>query len=132
VNVLGGFGVMNADAEWNDARSSLFAELIIRYGRALDEEEYVQRGLAAMRSSFVMMYCPENPKTRAQWEKKYPWLGPEDFGFTMENYGHDGETAPDATGLGVFTIYDWGNGAASEAYERLLDHFGEELVLRAH
>jgi hypothetical protein len=34
-------------------------------------------------------------------------------------------------GMGVFTIYDWGNGAASEAYLRLLDHFGEDVVLRA-
>ena len=130
VNVLGGFGVMNADGEWNDSRSSLFAELIIRYGQALDNDEYVERGLAAMRSSFVMMYCPENPKTRAQWEKKYPWFGPADYGFTMENYGHGGATDPNAGGMGVFTIYDWGNGAASEGYNRLLDHFGEDLVHR--
>jgi hypothetical protein len=130
VNVLGGFGVMNADGEWNDARSSLFAELIIRYGQELALPEYVERGLAAMRSSFVMMYCPENPVTRAQWEKKYPWFGPADYGFTMENYGHNGKTGKDATGMGVFTIYDWGNGAAAEAYERLLDHFGEALVLQ--
>ena len=33
VNVLGGFGVMNADGEWNDSRQSLFAGLILRYGR---------------------------------------------------------------------------------------------------
>lgn len=131
VNVLGGFGVMNADGEWNDSRSSLFAELIIRYGQITDNDELVQRGLAAMRSSFVMMYCPENPKTRVQWEKKYPFFNQKDFGFTMENYGHGGETAPDATGMGVFTIYDWGNGAAAEAYNRLLDHLGAELVLRA-
>jgi hypothetical protein len=122
--------VMNADGEWNDARSSLFAELIIRYGQELALPEYVERGLAAMRSSFVMMYCPENPVTRAQWEKKYPWFGPADYGFTMENYGHNGKTGKDATGMGVFTIYDWGNGAAAEAYERLLDHFGEALVLQ--
>ena len=132
VNVFGGFGVMNGDAEWLDSRASLFAELIIRYGQLLGVDEYIQRGLAAMRSSFVMMYCPENPKTRAQWEKKYPFFGEEDFGFTMENYGHGGHTGPDATGVGVFTIYDWGNGAASEAYNRLLDHFGRDLVTRTH
>jgi hypothetical protein len=32
--------------------------------------------------------------------------------------------------MGVFTIYDWGNGAAAEAYNRMLDHFGEDLILR--
>ena len=31
--------------------------------------------------------------------------------------------------MGVFTIYDWGNGAAAEAFNRLLDHFGSELAL---
>ena len=30
VNVLGGFGVLNADGEWNDSRESLFSELIIQ------------------------------------------------------------------------------------------------------
>jgi hypothetical protein len=129
VSVLGGFGVMNADGEWNDARASLFAELIVRYGQVLELDEYVERGLAALRSSFVMMYCPENPTTRALWEKKYPFFGPEDYGFTMENYGHDGVADADGAGLGEFTIYDWGNGAAAEAFERMRDHLGDAVIL---
>jgi rhamnogalacturonyl hydrolase YesR len=131
VNVLGGFGVMNSDGEWNDSRESLFAEIIIKYGQELGIEEYIQRGLAALRSSFVMMYCPENPKTKLQWEKRHPFFGPEDYGFTMENYGHGGSTNPEGGGMGVFTIYDWGNGAAAEAYNRLIDHYGEDFVTRA-
>lgn len=130
VNVLGGFGVMNCDGEWLDSRESLFAELIVRYGLELDEDEYIQRGLAALRSSFVMMYCPENPRTKALWEKTHTFFGPEDYGFTMENYGHGGVTSSEGAGMGVFTIYDWGNGAAAEAYNRMLDHFGPELVHR--
>ena len=27
--------------------------------------------------------------------------------------------------MGEFTIYDWGNGAASEAYNRIIDKFGK-------
>jgi hypothetical protein len=130
VEALGGFGVMNADAEWNDSRESLFAELIVRYGQELARDEYVQRGLAALRASFVMMYAPENPRTREQWERRHPFFGPEDYGFTMENYGHGGRTSPEGEGMGVFTIYDWGNGAAAEAYNRMIDHFGVELVHR--
>jgi len=130
VNVLGGFGVMNCDGEWLDSRESLFAEIIVRYGIELGIGEYIQRGLAALRSSFVMMYCPENPKTTRQWEKRHPFFGPEDYGFTMENYGHGGRTSPEGKGMGVFTIYDWGNGAAAEAYNRMLDHFGDEFLLR--
>lgn len=130
VPVLGGFGVMNADGEWLDARQSLFAELIIRYGLEMGVEEYVQRGLAAMRASFVMMYCPENPVVKALWEKVHSFFGPEDYGFTMENYAHGGRTSPEGAGMGIFTIYDWGNGAAAETWNRLLDRFGREFLLR--
>lgn len=130
VNTLGGFGVMNADGEWNDSRQSLFAELIIRYGEQLDSEEYIQRGLAALRASFVMMYAPENPKTKEQWEKKWDFFGKEDYGFMMENYGHGGTTDPGGVGIGSFTIYDWGNGAASEAYNRIVDHYGMDFISR--
>lgn len=122
VKALGGFGVMNADGEWNDSRQSLFAELILRYGKTLSNPEYTERGLAALKASFVMMYCPENPVTKKQWEEKYPFFGPEDYGFMMENYGHGGETNPKGLGIGVFTIYDWGNGAAAEAYNKIMDH----------
>ncbi|HCC86342.1 MAG TPA: hypothetical protein DEQ06_07155, partial [Porphyromonadaceae bacterium] len=125
VNVLGGFGVMNADGEWNDSRQSLFAGLILRYGALLEREEYRERGIAALKASFVMMYAPENPVTRRQWEKVYPFFGEADYGFTMENYGHGGRTSPEGEGMGEFTIYDWGNGAAAEAYNRILDHFPE-------
>ena len=40
IPVVGGFGVMNADAELNDARQSLFSEVILRYGHLLGREEY--------------------------------------------------------------------------------------------
>jgi len=92
IRALGGFGVMNGDGEWNDSRQSLFAELIIRYGSTLQLPEYIQRGSAALKASFVMMYCPENPETKEQWEKVYPFFNEKDYGFMMENYGHGGET----------------------------------------
>ena len=125
VNVLGGFGVMNVDGEWNDSRQSLFSEIILQYGKLLRQPEYKERGTAALKASFVMMYCPENPTTKEQWEKAWPFFGPKDYGFMMENYGHGGETSSEGIGMGEFTIYDWGNGAASEAYNRILDKFGK-------
>lgn len=130
VEALGGFGVMNCDGEWNDSRQSLFAELIIRYGLELDRIEYIERGAAALRASFVMMYCPENARTKIQWEKAYPFFNERDYGFMMENYGHDGVTDSDGTGMGRFTIYDWGNGAAAEACLRIKEHYGEVLQKR--
>jgi len=76
------------------------------------------------------MYCPENAVVKQMWEKVYPWFGPEDYGFTMENYAHGGRTSPQGEGMGVFTIYDWGNGAAAEAAMRILDHYGHVYVDR--
>lgn len=125
IPVLGGFGVMNGDGEWNDSRQCLFADIIVRYGRELKSDEYVHRGLSALRSAFVMMYCPENPETKAQWEKVYPFFNEKDYGFMMENYGHGGENNAEGLGIGEFTIYDWGNGAAAESYNSMKDHFPE-------
>lgn len=101
----------------------MFAELILRYGRALDLPEYIQRGKAALQASFSMMYCPENPLAREQWEKRWPFLNERDYGFMMENYGHSGTVNGSDLGIGEFTIYDWGNGAASEAVMRIRAHF---------
>ncbi len=123
VNAVGGFGVMNCDGEWNDARQSLFAELIILYGLELNKKEYIERGLAALRASFVMMYCPENPEVKMLWEKVWPFFNEKDYGFTMENYGHGGLVNPEGDGMGNFTIFDWGNGSAAAAYMRILDNF---------
>jgi hypothetical protein len=131
VPALGGFGVMNADGEWNDSRETLFTELFMDYYRATGEPAYFERGIAALRAGFIMMYAPENPEVKAMWEKVYPWFGPADYGFTMENYGHGGKTSPAGEGMGVFTIYDWGNGAAAEAANRIIDHYGQVYVDRA-
>jgi hypothetical protein len=130
VPALGGFGVMNADGEWNDSRETLFAELFLDYYRETGDPDYFERGISALKSGFIMMYCPENPTVRKMWEKVYPWFGPEDYGFTMENYGHGGRTSPEGEGMGVFTIYDWGNGAAAEAAMRILDHYGHVYIDR--
>lgn len=128
VPVIGGFGVLNSDAELNDTRQSLFSILILQYGKALNNQEYIQRGLAALRISFSMMYCPENPQAKVQWEKVWPFFNEKDYGFNMENYGHNGEITNEGVEIGEFTIYDWGNGAASEAYLRLLDTFGDDYI----
>lgn len=128
VRSLGGFGVMNADGEWNDSRQSLFAGLIIEYGMILKKKQYLQRGISALRASFTMMYTPLNPQTMKQWQARWPFFGATDYGFMMENYGHDGITDAHGLGIGEFTIYDWGNGAAAEAYNRLCDVYGKAFL----
>jgi hypothetical protein len=130
IPALGGFGVMNFDGEWNDSRQCLFAELFMDYYRETGEPELFERGVAALKSAFVMMYCPENRQVKRLWEKVWPFFGRADYGFTMENYGHGGATGPEGEGVGEFTIFTWGNGAAAEARNRIRDHFGDVYVDR--
>jgi hypothetical protein len=130
IPALGGFGVMNFDGEWNDSRQSLFCELYLDYFKATGDAVLFERGVAALKAGFVMMYCPENPKAKPLWEKVWPFFGPQDYGFTMENYGHGGEVSAEGEGIGSFTIYDWGNGAAAEARNRVYDHYGDVYIDR--
>jgi len=131
VPALGGFGVMNCDGEWNDSRQCLFAEPFMEYYKETGDPHLFERGVAALKSAFVMMYCPENPQQKVLWEKVWKHFGPEDYGFTMENYGHGGATSPEGEGVGSFTIFTWGNGAASEARNRIYDHWGDVYVDRS-
>jgi hypothetical protein len=121
----GGFGVMNADGEWNDSRQSLFAPLYLEYYKATGNKEYFERGVAALRASFAMMYCPENSQVKAAYEKQHPFFGPESYGFMMENIAHGG---PGPEAIGPFTIFTWGNGAALEAAAKIHDLFGDVYV----
>lgn len=116
----GGFGVMNADAEWNDARQSLFAPLYLELGRQMGDRELVERGVSALRASFSMLYCPENAALAQAYERRFPFFGPESYGFMMENQGHDV-----AQPIGPFTIFTWGNGSALAAVASVRDRFPE-------
>ncbi len=113
VPTIGGFGVMNCDDEWNDARQSLFALTYLRYYKETKSEAYRLRAVWAMKASFYMMFCPENPEVKALYEKVHPHLDERDYGFHMENFNHSDGTQKH--GLGEFTIFDWGNGAASSS-----------------
>ncbi len=122
---LGGFGVMNMDGEWNDARQSLFAPLYLEYYRETGLPEYFERGIDALKSSFAMLYCPENAGVKAAYERTHPMFGPESYGFMMENIFHGG---PGGDYIGPFTIFTWGNGAALASAGKILDMYGDVYV----
>ena len=116
----GGFGVMNADSEWNDARQSLFAPLYLELGSITGDHELTERGVSALRASFSMLYCPENAELARAYEARFSFFGPETYGFMMENQGHGG-----ADPIGTFTIFTWGNGSALAAAATIRDRFPE-------
>lgn len=119
----GGFGVMNGDCEWNDARQSLFAPLYFDLHANTGDPELFERGAAAVGAAFSMMYCPENARLRAGYEAAFPFFGPESYGFMMENQGHGGRLS-----IGTFTIYTWGNGSALAAVAELYDRYPEAMA----
>ncbi len=123
VPTLGGFGVMTSDDEWNDARQSLFALTYCRYYMMTGRETYLLRSIWAMKASFYMMYCPENPRVMQLYNVVHPHLDERDYGFHMENFNHHDGTS--SQGLGEFTIFDWGCGAASAAYFEYMRLMGE-------
>jgi hypothetical protein len=118
VPTLGGFGVMNSDDEWNDARQSLFSLTYLDYYRLTDNKTYLIRGMWAIRAAFYMMYCPENQTVKKLYETVHVHFNEADYGFHMENFNHHDNTA--VKGLGEFTIFDWGNGAACTALAQWL------------
>jgi hypothetical protein len=50
--LLGGFTTQNSDAEWSDARQSQCGNILLDYYRATGKVEYLERGVAAIRSQF--------------------------------------------------------------------------------
>ena len=90
--------------------------------RATNEHEYLERGLSALRASFSMMYCPENGALARAYEARFPFFGPESYGFMMENQGHD-----PGTPIGTFTIYTWGPGSAIAALALVRERFADLL-----
>jgi hypothetical protein len=50
--LLGGFTTQNSDAEWSDARQSLAGTVLMDYYRATGKEEYLERGVSALRAQF--------------------------------------------------------------------------------
>jgi hypothetical protein len=86
---FGGFGVMNTDGEWNDARQAQFAETLSNYYDLTGEFIYLRRAVAAMRAGFALMAIDEN---RAVCPRNYEGTARqfEVHGCSAENYGHSG------------------------------------------
>lgn len=115
VDLFGGFGVQNTDAEWSDARQGLAAPLLADYFHACGEEELLERAVAALRACFSTMYLGEEP---------YPLMRPSVLGAIEENYAHSGY---DGTTAG-YIHNDWGPGTAVYALSRIYQSCGQVLV----
>ena len=107
---FGGYGVMNTDGEWNDARQAQFADTHLDFYRVLDDEEHLERALAAYRAGFVTTFLALSSRDYPTGWQRFPQ------GLAAENHAHGG-----TDGLCGVSGFDWGAGSAlsTAAYFRL-------------
>jgi hypothetical protein len=122
IDTFGGFAVMNADAEWNDARQGVFAPLYFDIYRATGEREFFERGLAAVRACYTTMLVEEH-RTVATGNMLRRFH-PRHIGSIVENYGHSGRN--EATN--GYLAPDWGGGTSLYASATAHAGFGDVYV----
>lgn len=116
---FGGFGVMNTDAEWNDARQAQFAETFANYYEATRDPMYFERAVAAARASFTLVVMDEN-KEMAPRNYRGVEKNSETHGASAENYGHRGEDV-----RAFMSGFHWGTGSALTTAAVLKDRYSD-------
>lgn len=96
--MVGGFTTQNTDAEWSDAREAYDAALLWDYYRATGSQEYLERAVAAARSTFAVA----------------PW----------ENWAHTGYKDES----GALTGIHWGEGSGMTSVQIMSAAMGDGLI----
>ncbi|MFX0043557.1 MAG: hypothetical protein ACFE8L_11660 [Candidatus Hodarchaeota archaeon] len=123
-NTFGGFGSQNADAEHSDARQGLFVRTYMEYYLLTGKEEYMERGIAALRASWALQLLKEYEEQCPGNIKGIDTIESVDKGSMYENYGH---TGGDFRVPGQIT-FDWGVGTAAMATAYIKKHFGDLFI----
>jgi len=118
IDTFGGFGVMNMDGEFNDARQGLFVQLYLDMYRVTGEPEMFERGLAALRASFTTMLVEEHYQVAPGNLVNFR---PSDRGSILENYAHNGRDEV----TGGYLSPDWGCATAWYASGLTFRKFGQ-------
>ena len=97
-HLLGGFTTQNTDNEWSDARQGYAATLLADFYQATGNVEYLERAVAAARSTFAVA----------------PW----------ENWAHTGYLDEP----GALTGFHWGTGSAMTSVEIMQPALGDAFI----
>lgn len=116
VRTFGGFPVGNSHPSWNDARTPLLATAFADHFALTAEPEYLERAVAALRASLVLMFMPENNAVSGIFAD-----GP--FGHADEGYAGRGRDEQ-FTGLS----FDFPVGAALSSITLVKRRFGDVYV----
>jgi len=96
--MVGGTTTQNTDAEWSDARECYFATLLLDYYLQTGSREYLERAVAAARSSFTVA----------------PW----------ENWAHNGFNNEH----GSLTGFHWSTGSEMASVEMMTNVLGDAYI----
>lgn len=121
VQLFGGFGSQNSDAEWSDTRQGLFASTLLDYYLLTRDPMYLERGIAALKASYVMLW---HEKNKSIAPGNFKWIKQADYGALPENYGHQGFDNPVP---GILTI-DWGPGTSCFGFVNYHDKIGDLFI----
>jgi hypothetical protein len=123
-NTFGGFGAQNCDAELSDARQALFVRTYMEFYLLTGKEEYMERGIAALRACWALQLLKEYEKICPGNINDIETVNDIDKGAIYENYGH---TGTDYRVPGQIT-FDWGVGTAATATAYIENHFGDLFI----
>ncbi|MCJ7736370.1 MAG: hypothetical protein MUQ10_03515, partial [Anaerolineae bacterium] len=98
---FGGYGVMNTDGEWSDARQAQFADTHFDFYRVLSDDEHLERAVSACRAGFTTLFLPSVASFYPTGWHRSPQ------GLAAENHAHGGRD-----GLCGVSSFDWGAGSA--------------------
>ena len=121
-HAFGGYGVMNTDAEWSDARQAQFAETNANMFEATGHSEYLERAVAALRASFTLVAAPSNCSV-APRNCRGTDINLEFEGGSAENYGHSGRNARSHQ-----SGFHWGTGSALTSAAIFRERYGDLFV----
>ena len=107
---FGGASSQNSDAEWLDARQGEMAPLFFRLGLLTKRQEYLERGVAAARSSLALVNHPISVQNKIYEHPNFP------LGLGPENIDHEGcPQSPMRTAAG------WGEVSGLSGIAEILD-----------
>ena len=114
---FGGFGVQNTDAEWLDARQGEIAPAFVRLGTLTGRKDLIQRGIAAAKSSLVLINHERHIKNDIYAYPNFP------LGLGPENIDHEGRPqSPMRTNAG------WGEVSGLSGIADILYQIGDLYI----
>lgn len=121
INAFGGFGSMNTDGEWNDARQGAIAPVLMDSYLAVGDPSLFERGVAALRACYTTMLHPALKEVAPGNMVHYR---ESDRGAVYENYAHIGIDRV----IAGYLEPDWGAGTAAFATAHARKFFGDLFV----